>query len=304
MSGSDSGSVKWTLSSGDVTVEITGTIVGGKIYLTYELVSGTADLNGMFIDYCNNGGSITSIGSKSNNMNGSDTDGDKLDGFDDAKELGTVGGNDADNTGDIVCFEIPDDWCGLSTEEMLEKLAKSEIGIRATSVGEDREGSLKLADTGVYCPPEEETNDFPTMDHDLSNAVFYFKNEDGTFTKVKVEFDTEDLNDLDDADVGNQELVDYIRSLYPQSELIAVTIHAGDGQHNGYLHQGEGPGVWLWQDDDPLDADYTDPGATTGGGPPQPNDPPPTQELIDLGLTEDVLGQSYAGELVYEDLLV
>ena len=85
------GTAKWTLSSGDVTVEVTATLDGaGNVTFNYELVSGIADLNGFFIDIGNDGGAISKIAG-GNNMNGSDADGDKLDGFDFAQALGSVG---------------------------------------------------------------------------------------------------------------------------------------------------------------------------------------------------------------------
>jgi len=140
-------SVKWTLTSGDVTVEVIATDDGfGNITFTYELVSGIADLNGFFIDIGNDGGDISKL-SGGNNMKGSDSDGDRLDGFDIAEEIGTVGGNDEDTTSGTLTFTMAE--LGISS---LAELADAEIGIRATSVGEDREDSLKLADTGTYCP--------------------------------------------------------------------------------------------------------------------------------------------------------
>lgn len=144
--------VKWVLESSEATVEVTATLDGaGNVVFSYELVRGIADLNGFFIDINNDGGSITRIGTNSNNMNGSDTDGDRLNGFDYAAVLGTVGGNDADNTSGTVT--VPLSLLNITT---LAQLANAEIGIRATSVGEDRDGSVKMADTGTVCVDEPE----------------------------------------------------------------------------------------------------------------------------------------------------
>ncbi|MCT4372820.1 hypothetical protein CLG85_021935 [Yangia mangrovi] len=85
-------SVTWQLTAGDVSVLVTATDDGsGNITFKYELVGGIADLNGFFIDIDNDGGVFRSLGG-GNNMNGSDSDGDKLDGFDFAAQIGTVGG--------------------------------------------------------------------------------------------------------------------------------------------------------------------------------------------------------------------
>lgn len=180
MAGSTTDTVKWTLSGGGVIVNIIAVMnADGSVTLTYALDENSvqADLNGIFIDFGNDGGALTSVGSKANNMNGSDTDGDKLDGFDMAQALGSVGGNDADRTSGSWTISAEDlaKW-GVTS---LEQLAEAEIGIRATSVGDDREGSVKLADTGTFCPGEEEQDDFPLWGQDISNVIFVFKQDDG-----------------------------------------------------------------------------------------------------------------------------
>jgi hypothetical protein len=118
---------------------------------------------GVFLDTGSSGGTINWIGTKSNNMNGSDCDGNQLDGFDYAAVLGSVGGNDADYVYGIVSF------AGLT----LADLDGAQIGIRATSLGETRDGSLKL--TSVFRndnPPQDDG--FPTWPQDISNVVLYF----------------------------------------------------------------------------------------------------------------------------------
>lgn len=142
--------VKWVLSAGDVVVEVEATLDGnGNVVFTYDLVSGVADLNGFYIDIDNDGGSIKRLAG-GNNMNGSDSDGEKLDGFDYATVIGTTGGNDADTTSGSITVSL----ATLNITD-LSDLGSAEIGIRATSVGEDRDDSLKLANTGEYCEPEE-----------------------------------------------------------------------------------------------------------------------------------------------------
>lgn len=137
--------VLWTLTDGDVVIETRATDDGlGNITFTFELVSGSGDINGLYIDINNDGGSISDLGG-GNNMNGAG------DGFDFAVALGSVGGNDADVTmGTVTGFTLVD--FGVSD---LEELAASELGFRLTSVGDDREGSLKLLAVGEYYPDFE-----------------------------------------------------------------------------------------------------------------------------------------------------
>lgn len=172
---------KWVLASADATVEITATIVGGNVVFNYALVSGVADLNGFYIDINNDGGKIKSLGG-GNNMNGAGADGDKLDGFDYATALGTVGGNDADNTSGTVTVSL-----SALKITSLDQLATAEVGIRATSVGEDREGSLKLAGTGEVCvPPEPE--DLCDRPLDGASVSGWIEMQDAQITQLTLNF--------------------------------------------------------------------------------------------------------------------
>lgn len=153
-------SVVWTLTDETygVTVTMTATVDGdGFITLAYELVGGYGDLNGLYIDFFNDGGLINTLG-PGNNMNGAGAD-----GFDYAVALGSVGGSDTD----VVSGDITDlTWADFTHENKdgqtvtvstLEELAEAEAGFRITSVGEvpeDREGSLKLTAVGEFCPEE------------------------------------------------------------------------------------------------------------------------------------------------------
>lgn len=215
--------VKWTLTSGDVTVEITATLDdAGTVSFNYELVSGTADLNGFYLDLDNDGGAIRRLDG-GNNMNGSDSDGDKLDGFDFAQVIGTVGGNDADTTSGTVTVSMSD--LGITS---LAELANAEVGIRATSVGEDREGSLKLAGTGEVCkdddPGTEITLDFPNCEAGLTSMTLVFLRPDGVaggdynldgYRAVTVEFTPEVPTDADTF------INDLIADLMAQDEFLS-----------------------------------------------------------------------------------
>jgi hypothetical protein len=83
------GTATWTFTAGDVEVKVVATIVGGEVVFNFEVVKGTADLNGAFFDWMGDGGSVKNVeGEKANNMNGSDSDGNKILGFDEAVKLG------------------------------------------------------------------------------------------------------------------------------------------------------------------------------------------------------------------------
>lgn len=228
--------VKWTLTSGDVVIEVVATISeSGDVTITYDLVSGVADLNGFFIDFGNDGGDISKLGG-GNNMKGSDSDGDKLDGFDYAEELGTVGGNDEDHTSGTVTFTAAQ-LADFGVDGLAD-LADAEIGFRATSVGEDREDSLKLADTGTYCPDTPNGNDFPEWAQDISNITFVFNqsegdtpdphgNPDGYYT-VKVDVPGE-LGDDPDAYIEEflAALIEHDPNLAEDADLMGIVIKGG-----------------------------------------------------------------------------
>ncbi|WP_299845890.1 hypothetical protein [uncultured Paracoccus sp.] len=185
---------KWVLSSGGVSVEVIATILDGNVVFKYQLLSGKADLNGFFIDVNNDGGSITKVGSNANNMNGSDTDGDKLDGFDYAKALGSVGGNDADNTAGTVTVSL-----SALKITSLDQLANAEIGIRATSVSGAAGGatSLKLADTGEVRHPEPvDLCDRPLDGPDVAGKI---EMQDAQITNLTLSF-----YNVDDGNGGYQ----------------------------------------------------------------------------------------------------
>ena len=227
---------KWTLAGGGVIVNITAKInADGSVTLSYALDENStqADLNGLFIDFGNNGGTISSIGSKANNMNGSDTDGDALDGFDMAAVLGSVGGADADHTsGTWTISAAKLQEFGVTS---LEQLATAEIGIRATSVGINREGSVKLADTGEYCPGKTPTDDYPAA-FPLSNATLIFQSTDETASLDKngdgyiaVKIDGWDLGQLDFDDYEDAVLAELADDLgVSEEELLGVILKGGN----------------------------------------------------------------------------
>lgn len=182
------GNATWTFTAGDVKVEVTATIVNGQVVFDFKLVEGTADLNGAFFDWMGDGGKVKNVeGEKANNMNGSDSDGNKIKGFDEAVKLGSVGGNDEDYTEGAIKFDLAKMKINLGLdpdakdEDVLKALAENTIiGIRATSVGDDREDSLKMTAKGEYCPPDDKEDDFfPEWKQDVSNIILVFDQTEG-----------------------------------------------------------------------------------------------------------------------------
>ncbi|MCT4372819.1 hypothetical protein CLG85_021930 [Yangia mangrovi] len=144
-----------------------------------------------------------------------------------------LGGNDADTTCGTISYTLAQ----LGVDN-LEDLADAEIGIRATSVGEDREGSLKLADTGEYQPPcEEPSDDFPEWSQNISNLTLIFNQTAGD-TKPKSELDgyytvkidvPEELGDDPDAYIEDllSALISHDPNLDSDADLMGIVIKGG-----------------------------------------------------------------------------
>lgn len=199
-----------------VKVEIWGEEINGQVKFTIKLAedSAPADLNGFFIDLDGDGGETYEADLPQTNMKGTG-------GFDEAFQIGTPSGNDADVTEATVY------WDGS-----LADLEGAVYGIRAQSVGEDREGSVKIVGggEGVDPPPGDF---FPETD--ISHIILHLT--DGTNDKfIKIDDWTDGSYDLDDCyDV----LVAYIAENYPDYELEGIAIWTGawDGGGNpGYKY--------------------------------------------------------------------
>jgi hypothetical protein len=238
------GTVNWTISgtSGDgttVIVEVTATLnPDGSITVNYGLAanSAPADINGVFFDFFNDGGSVKSVGANSNNMKGYG------DGFDHAVETGKAGlGTDGEHTSGTVVFtaaQLKDIFGDLEGDSLLEAFAETEIGIRATSTGDDREGSLKIGAVGEFVPEDDCTDHFPDLERDISYVNFVFelnegetsdldRNGDGYVT-VKVEMPevyvaTDCSNDLDS---WYKEALSAIYEAYPGLDDISTEVGA------------------------------------------------------------------------------
>jgi hypothetical protein len=223
-----------------VKVLITATAAVGPntgVDFHINLEEGTADLTGFFLDIGEPGGKVFQTEDPQTNMNGTA-------GFDYAFQLGTGGGNDADYTGGKI--NIP----GIS----LDDLEGATVGIRAQSVGEDRESSLKLTGTEDLPPPPDVTFE---VEKAISNIVIYadYDGDDilgNSITKIK--FDNFDLLDCDkdgvtakQGDNGDELHELTLSQLYEalgavgksDGIILGVTIKAGADQDAGFS-KGEG----------------------------------------------------------------
>jgi hypothetical protein len=175
------------VSCDGATVEIRAVESGGNTTFTIVVVEGAADLRGFFFDYggtdlaanaatgaditaqymgtaLDGNNDITKVGQSDNNMNGSGET------FDAGLQFGTsgIGKDDIQST----TFTIN----GLT----LAEIDGATFGIRATSVLDPETGlrtdSCKLVGTFDTTPPED---NFPTLDHGISNVTFYFNTTSG-----------------------------------------------------------------------------------------------------------------------------
>jgi hypothetical protein len=193
-----------------VIINVTATLNDdGSITVDYKLDddSADADIIGVYFDFFNDGGDLdaagTGRGSNANNMKGYG------DGFDVAFEEGKAGLEDGANTEgsmtfsaeQLIAFGFGDfyDEDGELTDGagLMKAFAETEIGIRATSTGDDGEGSLKIGAVGEYHPeeePEEPTDHFPDLDSDISYVNFVFKLNDDASEDAKKAFEALDKN--------------------------------------------------------------------------------------------------------------
>jgi hypothetical protein len=192
-----------------VIVKIYAEQVGSDVKLTIDSTGSTAtfDLNGLFIDYGNDGGSMTSVGSKANNMNGADSqDGTKFDGFDAGYVLGSIGGNDAN----VMSTQV------TLAGKTLADLQGAEIGLRMQGVSTLDGGSLKLGEVANIPSGGNgaNTNDFPVVDN-ISFVDFYFdKDGDGDADAVvRVNYSGPATLPNMDVDNWDQKFLDAIKNI-------------------------------------------------------------------------------------------
>ncbi len=147
----------------------------------------------------------------------------------------------------------PDQLDGLSITPPADSNVDFDLTIAATSV-ESASGdtstvtaNLPVDVVGVADAPPLEVElgegtpvggdmpDFPPFDHAVSNIVLYVADENGDISKVKID----DFSGGEDAvhDVNDLDLAGFVADNYPGSELVAMTVKAGDNHPDGY-----GPG--------------------------------------------------------------
>ena len=171
----------------EVIIDVTATLNDdGSITVDYKLGddSADADIIGVYFDFFNDGGNVDGLGG-GNNMKGYG------DGFDVGFDEGEAGLKDGANTEGSITFTAEQliefgfgdfyDEDGEFTDGagLMEAFAETEIGIRATSTGDDGEGSLKIGAVGEYHPGDGDGDDwFPDFKDftgkDISNVVVYF----------------------------------------------------------------------------------------------------------------------------------
>ena len=261
-----------------ITVEGAGTL---EIYatetdagVTFHVKTGddwnsayNLDLNGLFLDYTE-GGSIklTVDGEKSNNLNGTTYEGEKI-YWDLAESTGsTVGGSD----GQTSLME-----CTVTVEGLtLEQIDGGLIGIRATSTGLDGSGSLKLVGEIVVPEAPPVVDHFPNWQQpEISHVTFYFATGDnpyysgdvngtnekpseaeGWFT-VKFDVTGSPSNEINDLDNWYAQALQFIQEENPtldMSTLEGVSIKGGQ-EETWYEFDGdpsdndssEAPAVWI-----------------------------------------------------------
>lgn len=235
-----------TVTDGNgLVIEINAEQVNGSWQLTVSVVEGYADLRGFFMDLDSDSSNdtVTQVGGKDNNMKGSG------EAFDAGYEIGTAGiGKD-----DISSYTVT-----LPADFDINDLDDLSFGVRATSVGESREDSVKLV--GTFDIPEPPVVDnFPTFDKDISHVTLYFdttsgdvngetvpndkgngthQEPDGYYT-VKIDnWQDQSADGSDDLDDYLGDILTYLVENDPNitedTELLGVAIKGGNVDNGGY----------------------------------------------------------------------
>lgn len=208
--------------------------------MTVKVTEGVADLRGFFMDvgdstqgvsvdydgaYKIGDESVTSVGFRDNNMNGT---GEK---FDVGMQIGTPGIGKDDISQASFSLE------GVS----LQDLDGLTFGVRATSVGEDRSDAVKLV--GVFdvpppppvAPPPSAEGNFPQMPNDITSIVLLYNTTSGDVTHDG--FYAAKIADVswvveDDLDTWLVDATNYLQANDPNvpagTELLGVAITHGD----------------------------------------------------------------------------
>ena len=194
-----------TITYNNIAVQVYAEdVIGGVQFTLVSTGSDTSyDINGLFIDLGDNGGALTWVGTKSNNLNGADSgDGTQFNGFDNAAALGSVGGSDANYIGGTFTIN------GIT----LPQLDEAEIGLRMTSVADPASsGSLKLSEIAELPDEPPPVDNFPVWPQDISHVDFYMDQDGDGDLDVYVRVNTDSIVN-DDLDSWYDTALNFIKS--------------------------------------------------------------------------------------------
>ena len=167
-----------------------------------------------------------------------------------ADDGGPANGTVVVNPDGSYSYTPNDDWSG--TDTFTYTIDDGDGGVTTATATVDVEA---VADAPTLSATVEEIttsgdDDFPEFDHDLSNVVMYLEDENGDIIKVKVEDfpdNSDGIRDPDDLDFES-----FVAENYPGSELVAVTVKAGDNANPDY---GPGEGQLFILDDSKTESD-------------------------------------------------
>lgn len=214
---------------------------GGGYTLSVQVVEGNADLRGFFVDGTTavsftmegTAAALDTTLAKDVNMNGTGET------FDAAYEIGTAG--------------IGKDDIQEATFTFLGELADIDtldFGIRATSTGELRDGSVKLVSQFDIPEPPPVVDSFPTFDHDISHITLYYDTDGNAIADYTVKIDEwndqyEPAEDAGKGALNSDDLDDYLapivayveandETVTEDSVLLGVAIKGGNVNNGGY----------------------------------------------------------------------
>ena len=243
----------FTINDSGVELKITALDNGdGTVKFDIAGVSGAADINALFWSDGNSSTGIESLATAINgkvdnslNMNGT------KEAWDGSFGLSSTGlGKEGTDKATFLT-----EGNSLSVTQAVDFDSLETLGIRATSVGGSGGGSIKGVGAGFEFIPAPVVDDtppdyFPTLDHALGYATFYFatdeaavaaadvkggpgngsKGPDGVYT-VKVSFDGSAVGtDLDTYYQGILDALVNKGTVTADTVVLGVGIHAGDGK--------------------------------------------------------------------------
>ncbi len=156
--------------------------------------------------------------------------------------------------GNGVWSLLPEETEGLTITPPHDSNVDFDLTVTATSTTDDggfatNSGTVAVDVIGVADQPNlaasvgvgeviggEGFRDIPEFDHDISNVVMYVKDGAGNVEKIKIEDFPDDENGF--RDVNDLDLQGFVAENFPGSELIGISVKAGN--NGGLLGPGEG----------------------------------------------------------------